>query len=160
MQQPLMKPSVLKSSRPSSLSIKNTSTAMAPPTRRPGEMLTQIKSPASTMTTTSTKAPLVVNEAVSKVKMDFENRRRSSNELRGKISHLKIQITNVRRDISEHVTLLASLNAGMAFHQRQSEITIDEICMLDEELSYVRNNTENFRDRVEQRKLTQFTYLL
>ena len=148
MEKSLLKPSLLKPSflkptiqKPNEVYL----TSMAPPTRRVGEIL-QVKNTAIGMRITQdnilkeNKQTTILSDAITQVKLDFENRRRISSELRSKITYIKIQIQKISKETKEFSTILASWNAGMAFNQRQMDIMLEEVIKLENEFVNINQN--------------------
>jgi len=102
---------------------------MAPPTRRPGEIV--MRQPPQVVTPQAVvQRGANVTDVVQKVKLDFEARRRFSDDIRSKISQVKAQIIRVKKQIGQQTSDLASLNAGMAYEQRQSDTMLEDLTSL------------------------------
>ena len=157
MEKSLLKPSLLKPSflkptiqKPNEAYL----TSMAPPTRRVGE-IRQVKNTSVGMRITQdnilkeNKQTTILSDAITQVKLDFENRRRISSELRSKITYIKIQIQKISKETKEFSTILASWNAGMAFNQRQMDIMLEEVIKLENEFVNINQNFLFFLNFVE-----------
>jgi hypothetical protein len=167
MEKSLLKPSLLKPSflkptiqKPNEAYL----TSMAPPTRRVGEIL-QVKNTSIGMRITQdnilkeNKQTTILSDAITQVKLDFENRRRISSELRSKITYIKIQIQKISKETKEFSTILASWNAGMAFNQRQMDIMLEEVIKLENEFVNINQNFLFFLNLVEKGILYSVTSL-
>ena len=167
MEKSLLKPSLLKPSFLKPTIQKSNEaylTSMAPPTRRVGEIL-QVKNTSIGMRITQdnilkeNKETTILSDAITQVKLDFENRRRISSELRSKITYIKIHIQKISKETKEFSTILASWNAGMAFNQRQMDIMLEEVIKLENEFVNINQNFLFFLNLVEKGILYSVTSL-